>query len=401
LRRLHRVSEALPRALQHLRPPPELEVPLASALGMYAAERVVSSFKLPPAPKSVVDGYAVRAADVEAASQHSPVPLRLRGELLRPGSQGGLSLGPGEAVKVETGALLPEGADAVVPVEDAVEEGGRVLVLRKVARLENVSLPGEEYDEGLVIVERGSRVTPVAIAALALEGRGSLRVYNLEARLLNVGDEIVSGTYFRPFTHLFVASWLEQHGVRVVEVSQVGDDEEAVREWVSRGGSYLTVLIGGTSMGGHDVTVRAVEGLNPEFMVHGFAVQPGKTACLAVIGGRPLVALSGLPVAAMSTLELVVRPLLRGLGLRLPEYPRVLARLTRRLTTKAGLLGFARVRVFERDGELLAEPVMVGGSGSLASLLRGNGFVVVPEEVEGFDEGEVVEVHLYGEVLAA
>jgi molybdopterin molybdotransferase len=161
------------------------------------------------------------------------------------------------------------------------------------------------------------------------------------------------------------------------------------------------VLIGGTSMGGHDVTVRAVEGLNPEFMVHGFAVQPGKTACLAVLGGRPLVALSGLPVAAMSTLELVVRPLLRGLGLRLPEYPRVLARLTRRLTTKAGLLGFARVRVFERNGELLAEPVMVGGSGSLASLLRGNGFVVVPEEVEGFDEGEVVEVHLYGEVLAA
>lgn len=401
MRRLHRVSEALLRALQHLRPPPELEVPLASALGMYAAERVVSSFKLPPAPKSVVDGYAVRAADVEAASQHSPVPLRLRGELLRPGSQGGLSLGPGEAVKVETGALLPEGADAVVPVEDAVEEGGRVLVLRKVARLENVSLPGEEYDEGLVIVERGSRVTPVAIAALALEGRGSLRVYNLEARLLNVGDEIVSGTYFRPFTHLFVASWLEQHGVRVVEVSQVGDDEEAVREWVSRGGSYLTVLIGGTSMGGHDVTVRAVEGLNPEFMVHGFAVQPGKTACLAVLGGRPLVAMSGLPVAAMSTLELVVRPLLRGLGLRLPEYPRVLARLTRRLTTKAGLLGFARVRVFERNGELLAEPVMVGGSGSLASLLRGNGFVVVPEEVEGFDEGEVVEVHLYGEVLAA
>jgi len=401
LRRLHRVSEALPRALQHLRPPPELEVPLASALGMYAAERVVSSFKLPPAPKSVVDGYAVRAADVEAASQHSPVPLRLRGELLRPGSRGGLSLGPGEAVKVETGALLPEGADAVVPVEDAVEEGGGVLVLRKVTRLENGSLPGEEYDEGLVIVERGSRVTPVAIAALALEGRGSLRVYNLEARLLNVGDEIVSGTYFRPFTHLFLASWLEQHGVRVVEVSQVGDDEEAVREWVSRGGSYLTVLIGGTSMGGHEVTVRAVEGLNPEFMVHGFAVQPGKTACLAVLGGRPLVALSGLPVAAMSTLELVVRPLLRGLGLRLPEYPRVLARLTRRLTTKAGLLGFARVRVFERNGELLAEPVMVGGSGSLASLLRGNGFVVVPEEVEGFDEGEVVEVHLYGEVLAA
>jgi Molybdopterin biosynthesis enzyme len=310
-------------------------------------------------------------------------------------------LGPGEAIRVETGALLPEGADAVVPVEDAVEEGSRVLILKKVARFENVSLPGEEYDEGLVILERGSRVTPVAVAALTLEGRGSLRVYDLRARLLNVGDEIVSGTYFRPFTHLFVASWLEQHGVKVVEVSQAGDDEEAVGEWVSRGGAYLAVLIGGTSMGGHDVTVKAVERLKPELLVHGFAVQPGKTACLAVLGGRPVVALSGLPVAAMSTLELVLKPLLRGLGLRLPEYPRVRAQLTRRLTTKAGLLGFARVRVFESGGKLLAEPVMVGGSGSLVSLLRGNGFVVVPEDVEGYDEGEVVEVHLYGGVPQA
>lgn len=398
MRKLHRVSEVLEQARAYIAPPPAVRVPVREALGRYSAESVISSFKLPPRPKSVVDGYALRAEDAEAAGPSSPAALRLRPGVLRPGGEWQEALSPGEAIRIETGALLPEGADAVLPVEDAEEREGGVLVYRRVARFENVSLPGEEYDEGIIIVGRGSRVTPAAIGALILEGREDILVYDLRARILNVGDEIIKGTYFSPFTHYVIAAWLQQHGISVEEVSVAGDDEEEVKRWLSRGEAYLALLVGGTSMGGHDVTVKALESLNPEFLVHGFAVQPGKTACLAVIRGKPVLALSGLPVAAMSTLELVLKPLLKELGLRPPEYPRVHARLTRRLTMKTGLLGFARVRVYAEGGELYAEPLMVGGSGALASLLRGNGFVIVPEDVEGFDEGETVEVQLYGEV---
>lgn len=399
MRKLHRVPDVLQGARARAAPPPTVRVPVQDALGCYSAELVVSSLKLPPRPKSVVDGYALRAEDAEAAGPSSPVALRLKPGVLRPGGGERGSLGAGEAFRIETGALLPEGADAVLPVEDAEERDGVLLVYRRVAKFENVSLPGEEYDEGLVIVEKGSRVTPTAIGALILEGREDLLVYDLRARILNVGDEIVQGTYFRPFTHHMIAAWLRHHGIRVEEISAVGDNEEEVKRWISRGEAYLTLLVGGTSMGGHDVTVKALESLHPEFLAHGLAVQPGKTACLAVLRGKPVLAISGLPVAALSALELVLKPFLRELGLRLPDYPRLRARLTKRLTVKAGLMGFARVRVYEEGGELYAEPLMVGGSGSLASLLRGNGFVVVPEELEGFDEGEEVEVLLYGEVV--
>lgn len=394
MRELHSVSIVLRDAVPHIKLPNEYLVPVEDSLGMYSAETVLSSFKLPPRGKSVVDGYAVKAADVEAASSSAPVPLRLREELLRPTGDITLTLSTGEAVRIETGAFLPEGADAVVPLEDAFEEKGKVFVLRRVAVFENVSLPGEEYDEGIEIIRRGERVTPQSIAGLVLEGREKLKVFETTARILNVGDEIVSGTFFRPFTHLFVKAWLQQHGFQVVETSFARDSVDEILSWIQTGGAYLDILLGGTSMGGHDFTVKAVEKLKPEYIVHGFAVQPGRTACLAVKDGKPVLAMSGLPVAALSTLEIVLKPLLRSVGLQLPEYQRVKAVLTRRITVKMGVTGFARVKVYRCEGKLCAEPLMVGGSGSLTSLLKGNGFVIVPEGLEGYEEGEEVDVYL-------
>ena len=399
MRELNRVSDVLPKALKHLRPPREVYIPVEESLGKYSAETLLSSLKLPPKPKSVMDGYAVRASDVEGASPLSPVPLKLLNGVVRPGMAVDVVLEPGTAVRVETGALLPEDADAVAPIEDAVEEGDKVLVLKSLAKYENVSLPGEEYDEGLVIVRKGSMITPPALAGLVVEGVEKVKVFDLKARILNVGDEIVRGTYFRPFTHVFIGAWLKWHGIPVDEMSSTSDDVGEVCEWLRRSSaSYLTIIIGGTSVGGHDYTIKALHLAEPDYLAHGFAIQPGKTACLAVKDGRPILALSGLPVAAMSTLEYVLKPLLKGLGLEVPEYPKVRAILTRRVTVKVGLKGFVRVKVQEREGKLYAEPIMSGGSGALASLLRGNGFVEVPEDVEGFDEGCEVEVSLYGSV---
>jgi len=398
VRELNRVSHVLPEVLKNLRLPREVYVSIEDSLGRYSAETLLSSLKLPPKPKSVMDGYAVRACDVEGASPPSPVPLRLLGGVIRPGMAVSVALEPGTAIRVETGAFLPEGADAVVPIEDAIEEEGKVFVLKSLAKYENVSLPGEEYDEGLVIVRRGSRITPQAVAGLVIEGVEKVKVFDLRARILSVGDEIVKSTTFRPFTHVFVGAWLRWHGISVDEMSIASDDVGEILKWLRRDGPYLSILIGGTSVGGHDYTVKAMQMAEPDYLVHGFAIQPGKTACLAMKDGKPILALSGLPVAAMSMLEYVLKPLLKGMGLEVPDYPKVRAILTRRVTVKAGIKGFVRVRVQEREGKLYAEPIMSGGSGALASLLRGNGFVEVPEDVEGFDEGCEVEVSLYGSV---
>lgn len=397
MRKLNPVDEVIKGALQALSsegPPPVEEVPLEAAGGRYAAQSITSAFKLPPYPKSVVDGYAARADDLMPASPSAPVRLRLLEGVVRPGPRTRLRVGPGEAARIETGGYLPEGADVAVPVEDTVEEGGSVLVYRRFARWENVSLPGEEYEEGVPILREGWRIDPVRLAALHLEGLESVKVYRLEAAILNVGDEVVGESAgFRPYTQLLVARWLEEHGFTVASVEFGPDDPDAIAGWLRSRGEWLRVVLGGTSMGGHDYTVRAIESLSPSFLAHGVTIQPGKTACIAVKEGLVL-GLSGLPVAALSDLELLLAPLLRGLRLEIPERRVVAARLARRITVKMGIRGFARVKLYRGGDGLVAEPLMVGGSGSMKSLLEADGYVVVPEESEGFDEGEVVEVRL-------
>ncbi|MCI4408709.1 MAG: molybdopterin molybdotransferase MoeA [Thermofilum sp.] len=398
MRKLHSVGRVIEESLKFLRLPSVIKVPVTDSLGLYSAEDVYSSFKLPPRPKTVVDGYAVRSRDVEAAGPSTPVVLRKMEGVIRPSSKEEMVLPEGYAAKIETGALLPEGADAVVPIEDVVEKEDRVYIYKRLAQWENVSLPGEEYDTDIRIVGQGERIQPHSVAGLILEGKETVNVYDLSASILNIGDEIISQTFFRPYTHIFVASWLKTLGVNVNSIDFSPDSVEHIVSWLKKRKEWLTILIGGTSMGGHDLTVQAINKLEPEYMVHGLALQPGKTACVAVKDGRLILAISGLPVAALSTLEVFFRPLARKLGLQVPLLPTIRAKLTRRISVKMGVIGFARVRVYRENEEYYAEPVMLGGSGALASLLRGNGYVIVPEGVEGYDEGETVEVNLYREV---
>ncbi len=392
---LRRVDEVLSRALPLIEPPGGLRVSVTGALGMYLYEDVESPLELPPRPKSTVDGFAVDHLDCAGASQSSPRVLRLRRGTVPPGSAPP-PLGRGEAVRVETGTYLPDGADAVVPVEEAEVEGDRVIVYRSPARYENVSLPGEELSRG-PLARRGERLRPWHLAALRACGIDEVAVYDLGATILATGDEFASGGAV-PFTVELVRGWLAEHGVRVLGVDTLPDDRSLIaarlREALSS--SWLVVATGGTSMGSKDYTVRAIGDLGPSYMAHGLALRPGKTTCLSVVGGRVVLAVSGLPVAALSALESVLRPLLRRMGLKIPERPRARVRLARRVSVKLGLRGFVRLRLFENKGVLYGEPLMVGGSGSLNSLLRADAFLTVPEDVEGYDEGEEVEVELVG-----
>lgn len=399
MRKLSRIDSVLDKAVVLVSFPKEVYVEVRKSLGKYSAEKIVSSFKLPLFPKSVMDGYAIVAEDTLPSSPSSPVRLRIVEGIIRPGERQNISIGRGEAVRIETGGFLPEGADAVIPIEDTVQEGEEILIFRRVSRWENVSMPGEEYDKDIVIVDKGWRIEPIHLAAFVLEGLDKVRVYRTDVSILNVGDELLKRGPVKPFTQELVYGWFTNLGFSVKQVEFERDDTEAIKRWLEQSDSYITVVMGGTSMGKHDYTVKAIKETSPDYFNHGFALQPGKTACLAVKDGRIYMAISGLPVAALSSLELVLRPLLEKKGFRLPGYTVVKARLTRRLTVKMGMVGFARVRVFRENGEFFAEPLMVGGSGSLGSLLKGNGFVVVPENVEGYDIGDVVDVYLYGLVM--
>ena len=399
LKKLHSVNEIISEAKGYLAFPEVEEVQIKESLGRYAAEKIVSKLHLPPRPKSTVDGYAVKYEDVLAASASTPVLLKVKGSV-RAGETPTFRLEHGEACWIETGAFLPKGANAVIPVENVLLRNSEITVFSSAAKYENVSLPGEEYKPGLVIVDRGWRITPVHLAALKLEGLTHIPTYKLDARILVTGDEFLRKVSpYPPFTQELVAGWLEEHGIKVREVSFSGDDVNEIYRWLKASDAYVTIVMGGTSMGKHDYSVKAIKQLYPEYLVHGVAIRPGKTACIAVKNRRLYAAISGLPVAALSSLELLFKPLLRQAGLNLPEWPKVRGKLTRRVTVKAGLLGFVRVNVYRHCGELLVEPLMLGGSGALASLLEGNGYLVIPEDLEGYDVGQDVEVSLYRPLL--
>ncbi|RLE87258.1 MAG: hypothetical protein DRJ49_06700 [Thermoprotei archaeon] len=158
----------------------------------------------------------------------------------------------------------------------------------------------------------------------------------------------------------------------------------------------MIVLCGGTSLGMKDYLAQAIKELSPDVYIHGIALKPGRTTILSAISGKPVIGISGLPVAAYANLELVVSEILiRWLRVEPIIKPRIKAILTRRVTTKSGVRALVRVRIYSKGDSYIAEPLLAGGSGSLRSLLLSNGYLIVPEDIEGFDEGEVVEVVIH------
>ena len=194
--------------------------------------------------------------------------------------------------------------------------------------------------------------------------------------------------------------------VEPVDLGIAKDDVDEIVEKLKRGIAVADAVIttGGTSVGGLDLVPEAVNKTGkPGVVVHGVAMRPGMPTALAVLDGKPVMVLSGNPVAAVVGFEVFARPLIsRMLGMKKEEpRPMVKATLTRKVATALGRKTFVRVKVYEKKGELVAEPVSARGSGAISTMTRGNGFVVVPENREGVAEGETVTVRLFGDVEGA
>lgn len=374
---------------------------------MICAEEVRAPFDIPLFDRSAVDGYAVRSLDISSASQHNPVVLTIVGSL-EAGNEllGVRPLNEGEAYIIYTGAPLPPGADAVVPFEYCINEGDKVIVLRPVPTYGNVSRAGEDFRKGDVIVRRGVRLMPWHIAALASANIGRVKVYrkvrvaiiNTGNELINLGSDLRSGKIVNS-TGLLIESYIKLLNAEPVPLGIVPDNVESIREAVIKAlnMSDIVVVTGGTSVGNKDLVPEALEGINGATMLfHGVAIRPGRTAGAYVINGKPVLIVSGLPVACLISMEVFLKPLIHFLtGENELPLATVKAILTRRLANEVGFKSFYRVSVcYGDDGRIYAEPLRLTGSGILSTLIKGNGIVVIPEEVEGYDVGEEIPVQI-------
>jgi len=403
------VDEAVKALLSAVRQSLSAEaVPISEAVGRYAAEDIIAPKDWPPYDRSAVDGVAVRAADVVGASPDSPIPLRIVEEVTPSTPLGALpEVGAGEAVIIYTGAPIPPGADAVVPIEEVIIEGGTAHVMGKVPPKGNVSLRGEDLRAGDVIARVGQRIRPWHVVAAAQVDITEVRVWRrYRIAVVNTGNELREvgepGEGVPNTAAYLISSWAREVGAEVVSRATVPDDEAAVRDAVEAGlrVADAVVVTGGTSVGKADVVPEAISSMpGARLVFHGVAERPGRTAGAFVVGGKPVLMVSGLPVACLVALNNFLRPLILSAYRAAEEpVPVVRARLTRRVANVVGFRSYYRVVVWEEGGDYLVEPLMISGSGVVSSLIRGNGILVVPEHVEGYDEGEYVEVELIGPV---
>jgi molybdopterin molybdotransferase len=396
--------------LEHTAPLGPEPVELEEALGRVLAEPVTSAASIPAFDNSAMDGFAVRAADTEGAGENSPVTLEVVAES-RAGAPAGRGLEPGQAIAISTGAVLPDGADAVVRVEDTNGARGRVAIRTAAREGTNVRRSGEDVSAGDRVLEAGTEIGPAEAGVLAAVDRPRL-VCGRRPRVavLTTGDELLEpGEPLRPgairnSNAYAVGGLVERAGATLAWTEIVPDDDESTKTSLERAlACDITVVCGGVSVGEHDHVRSALERLGVEQAFWGVALRPGKPTWFGVAPrnpaagpGRSLVfGLPGNPVSAMVTFILFARPAVRAmLGAAADPRQRATAILDQDYAKSPGRAHLLRVRLELADDGWHATPTGNQGSHVLTSMLGADALAIIPTESGDVAAGERVEIEL-------
>ena len=383
-------------------------VGLQDSLGRHVSEDIFAQYDVPPFDRSAVDGFALRSTDVISASYNNPVELRVVGKIYAGSDVRKIpKLREGEAVKIFTGAPIPEGADAVVMIEQAREVGDKVYINRPVAPLQNISRRGEDLRRGDLILRRGDKIRPWHIGILASQNIVKIPVYRkIRIGLLSTGSELVepgeeidfeSGKIINSSKPMLMAL-IRDEGCEPIDLGTVPDDIDIIRNKILENIDKIDMMIttGGSSVGEQDLVAESIKTIDGhKILFHGVRIRPGRPAGLALVREKPVLMFSGFPVAALVEFQLLIHPLIKKIyRAREDPKPLVRARLTRRIANPPNTRSFVRVRVFEKDDKLYAEPLAITGSGILSTLVKGNGILIINEDLEGYDEDQEVEIEL-------
>jgi len=395
------VEDHLAQILDAVAPLSPLDLTLPDAHGCVLAEDVVSHFPLPPFDNSAMDGYAVRSADLAAATDAQPVVLPVVGDIAA-GSSGPYTVQPGLCVRIMTGAPVPANADRIVPVEET--NGGRdqVIFLRPAAPGQHIRRQGEILKSGEPLLPAGSRLTPGALSLLATHGYGAVPVHRTPTvAVLTTGDEVVppetapAPGQLRDSNTDFLLAAGTTLGLRFDSLGIAPDRVDALRPLVEQGlKADVLLLCGGVSMGELDFVEGVLAELGCETAFDAVAIQPGKPLVFATHPGGWVFGLPGNPASVMVGFWLFVRPALRRL-MGLPDSwwgGALTGTLSAPLPGAGPRDRFLPAEVETRDGDLLVTPFLFQGSHDLAAYARGTGLVRVRAGAKPAGAGEGCEV---------
>lgn len=399
---LKSVDQHLEDILAGIHPIAPLDLQLLDAHGCILAEPVVAEVDLPMFDNSSMDGYAVRLADVATATDSDPVQLPVVGDIAA-GSRPTYTVQPGLTVRIMTGAPVPPGADAVVPVEWTDGGIASVAIHRPAAEGANVRRRGEDVRSGDVVLEAGTRLGPGQLGLLAAVGRDRVMVRpRPRVVILSTGSELVEpGARIEPgqiheSNSYILTTAAREAGAVAFRVGIVPDDDRslmnAIEDQLIRADLVLTS--GGVSVGAYDVVKEVLSRLGT-VSFDTVAMQPGKPQGFGTIGpdGTPIITLPGNPVSSYVSFEVFVRPVIRKmLGVEPLHRPTVRAVCEEEFTSPPGKRQYARGWLGVTDGRYVVRPVGGAGSHLVGDLAHANSLVVVPEAVTEVPVGGTVEV---------
>lgn len=385
--------------------------PLDKALGRVLSGDIVSPEDLPGFPRTVVDGYAIRAKDSFGATESLPALLEIVGEVGM-GQVPSMTVAAGQAVKISTGGMVPKGADGVVMVEYChLMDQTTVEVSRAISPQENVIQPDDDFKKGAAVLRKGWKLRSQDVGVLAGLGVTEVTVYRKpRVAIISTGDEVIpvqekpKPGQVRDINTYTLSAFCTKESAEPVPLGLCRDDFEQLRNMLLKGLETAdTVWIsGGSSVGTRDLTLKVFESIEgTELLVHGISISPGKPTIIARKGATAVFGLPGHTASAMVVAEVFLAPFLARLGgettfgQRLQN--RVPARLSRNIESASGRDDFIRVRLIQKDGEWIAEPIF-GKSGLISTLVEADGLLRIDRNTEGLYQGQQVEVMKFKQI---
>ena len=410
-RKLMTFEEAQRAIAAHFKVPAlgEEETVLLEAYNRVLAEDVTSTLDIPPFNRSTVDGYAVKAQDTFGADENEPATLKVSG-VVNVGEQPLVNVGKGEAVEIVTGAPIPEGADAVVMLEDTEREDSELHVFSAVTPNENVMKRGSDIKKGEAVLKKGQLLGSSEIGALAALGLTKVRVSKIPmVAVLSTGGEVTEPGKPLPAGKIYdinaysISTAVVESGGKPVYFGVVPDDKVALSNALhtALASADMVITSGGVSVGPRDYTPQIVDSLGkPGIVVYGIAVKPGKPTTVGFVSDKPVFSLPGHPTSALLIFYLLARPLIQQLaGRPAGAMKTVRAAAGARMFSAKGRRTFVMVRLmFDKSCRLIAEPVEGGASGAITTLAKADGFVEIPENQQFIDADEEVAVSLFRNV---
>ncbi|ALM57718.1 molybdopterin molybdotransferase MoeA [Staphylococcus equorum] len=397
------VGEAIERVVSQNIYMDEATVPLDASLNHILAEDIIATYEIPRFNKSPYDGFAIRSKDTTNASGAHRLTFNVI-DHIGAGAVSDKKVGAFEAVRIMTGAAMPEGADAVVMLEQTVEQGQSFTLRKSFKPNENVSLKGEETQIGDVILQKGQQINPGAIAVLATYGyaqvpvfkKPSVAVIATGSELLDVSDDLEPGK-IRNSNGPMITALASKLDLQVKRYQIQQDDLESSIQVVTEAMQQHDIVIttGGVSVGDFDYLPQIYEALNAEVLFNKIAMRPGSVTTVAVAEGKYLFGLSGNPSACFTGFELYVKPAVQHMMYANALYPQVVQATLMEDFTKANpFTRFIRATVTFNGKEMTAVPSGFNKSGAVVAIAHSNAMIMLPGGTRGYKKGYTVNVIL-------